>query len=287
MSVLVVSDLDRTLIYSPSALQLAVPDEQFPTLVVVEALEGRPHSYMTWPTAENLRAIARLATFCPITTRTMAQYHRVRLHGVRPHYAITSNGGNILRDGQPDLDWQRHMAARIADGGVPLEAVRHELRVRAEGDWVLKRRLGDGLFCYVVVDLATMPSDFLPGWREWCHARGWKVSIQGRKIYAIPGPLSKEAAMEEVAERVQATTTLAAGDGALDAGFLMAATAGIRPPHGELAAQGWTAPTVRIAEHAGVLAAEEITDWFRREIVARVPSDSDRSRSSVIAGSSI
>ena len=39
---MVASDLDRTLIYSPSALQLPTTDEEAPNLVSVEVLEG-PH----------------------------------------------------------------------------------------------------------------------------------------------------------------------------------------------------------------------------------------------------
>ena len=268
VSVLVASDLDRTLIYSPSALQLTVPDEEFPTLVVVEALEGRPHSFMTLRTAENLHTIDQIATFCPITTRTIAQYQRVRFSRIEPRLAITSNGGNILVDGKPDEEWQATMTSAIRDGGVGFDEVRHELKQRAHDEWVLKRRIGDHLFCYVVVDQLTMPADFLTDWRAWCEPRGWKVSVQGRKIYAIPGPLSKEAALAEVSRRTGATTVLAAGDGALDAGFLAAATAGIRPPHGELASQNWTHPTVAIADTPGVLAAEEMTDWFLAQIAA-------------------
>lgn len=266
MSLMFASDLDRTLIYSPSALQLPGEDHEAPTLVSVEVLEGRPHSFMTLATARALERLDQGGVLVPTTTRTMAQFQRVRFPGFRPRYAITSNGGNILIDGQPDASWRRHTAAAIARCAATLDEVRAELRARTSAAWTLKRRIGDDLFCYAVVDLETMPDDFITGWRTWCEARGWRVSVQGRKIYSIPGPLAKEAAMTEVAQRVGVDRVLAAGDGVLDAGFLVTADAGMRPPHGELEALGWHHPSVAIAARAGVLAAEDITEWFESEL---------------------
>ena len=265
-SVLVVSDLDRTLIYSASALQLPATDEQAPTLVCVEVLDGRPHSFLSLAAARRLAEISTTATFVPTTTRTVAQYRRVHFPGVEPAYAITSNGGNILVAGRPDEQWRRSTASAIAECGVDLVGVRAELKQRTQGGWALKRRVGDELFCYVVVEPTAMPDDFVPSWTTWCSDRGWRVSVQGRKIYAIPDPLTKERAMQAVARRVGVERVVAAGDGALDAGFLAAADAGIRPPHGELAALGWQHPGVDVSSRPGVLAADDITFWFAGQI---------------------
>lgn len=265
-TVLVVSDLDRTLIYSAAALQLPGADEDAPTLVSVEVLDGRPQSFLTLTATRRLTEIAAAATFVPTTTRTMAQYQRVHFPGVRPKFAITSNGGNILIDGRPDEQWRRSTASAIADCGVGLAEVRAELKRRTQGEWALKRRVGDELFCYLVVEQALVPDDFLPSWTSWCTDRGWRVSVQGRKIYSIPDPLTKERAMLAVARRAGAQRLVAAGDGALDAGFLSAADAGIRPPHGELAALGWHHPSVHVTSRPGVLAADDITAWFAGQI---------------------
>src|ERR1700712_4966716 len=224
---MIASDLDRTLIYSPGALQLPTVDEKSPNLISVEILEGRPNSFMTLDASRRLTELSLAATFVPTTTRTVAQYLRVRFPGVSPAFAITSNGGNILVDGVPDQDWHRATEAAIADCDVTLTEVRHELKKRTHDDWVIKRRVGDDLFCYLVVDLLRMPDDFIESWMSWCEDRGWRVSVQGRKIHAIPQPLTKERAMSEVVDRVGASHVYAAGDGALDAGFLAAADAGM------------------------------------------------------------
>lgn len=269
---MVASDLDRTLIYSPSALQLPMEDEVVPNLICVEVLEGRPHSFMTMAAACGLAELARQTTFVPTTTRTMAQYLRVRFPGVAPRYAITSNGGNILVDGVPDLHWQRATESAIAECGATLAEVRHELKARSQGDWAIKRRVGDDLFCYIVVELSKLPDGFIESWTVWCRERGWRVSVQGRKIYSIPLPLSKERAMLAVARRAGSQRIFAAGDGALDAGFLTAADAGIRPPHGELAAVDWQHPTVEVAPRPGVLAADDMIAWLGVKSGLTVPS---------------
>ena len=264
---MIASDLDRTLIYSSAALQLPFADEMAPNLLSVEVLDGRPQSFLTLTASRTLADLARAATFVPTTTRTMAQYRRVRFPGVLPRYAITSNGGNILIDGEPDADWHRLTAAAIGEYDTDLTEVKRELKRISSDEWTLKRRVGDDLFCYIVVEPTRMPDDFAESWSTWCGDRGWRVSVQGRKIYAIPQALTKERAMAAVADRVGAHRVLAAGDGALDAGFLAAADAAIRPPHGELAASNWQHPGVEVSGRPGVLAAEDITDWFASQLL--------------------
>ncbi len=259
-------DLDRTLIYSPSALQLSTVDEQAPNLLSVEILEGRPHSFTTLTASRRLAELSSAATFVPTTTRTIVQYRRVRFPGVEPDFAITSNGGNILVGGVPDANWQRSTASAIAECDASLGEVRHELRSRSHDDWVIKRRVGDDLFCYVVVDPLRMPDDFVDSLTSWCNERGWQVSVQGRKVYVIPQPLTKERAVLAVAGRIGTSRLLAAGDGALDAGFLAAADAGFRPPHGELAGLNWRHPTVTVGNRPGVLAADDITSWLIEQL---------------------
>lgn len=74
-----------------------------------------------------------------------------------------------------------------------------------------------------MVDRALLPDGWVKELSEWADARGWTVSLQGRKIYAVPRPLTKSAAVREVARRTGADLTLAAGDSLLDADLLLAA----------------------------------------------------------------
>jgi predicted kinase len=266
VSVVVAADLDRTLIYSRAAIDAAHPPGTVPPLLCVETLDGNPLSYMTVRAAALLEGLRAISVLVPTTTRTLAQYQRVHLPGGRAPFAVVSNGGHLVIDGVVDVAWRRAVERRVAGEGAALPEIVLGLDRRATGSWVLNRKVADNLFCYLVVDLATLPADFLAAWTAWCADRGWVVSMQGRKIYALPRELTKEAAITEVMTRSGATRLLAAGDGALDAGFLSLARRAIRPPHGELAEIGWFADHVRVATAAGVLAGEQILRWLTEQV---------------------
>ncbi|MDT0426660.1 HAD family hydrolase [Streptomyces sp. DSM 41770] len=255
---LVASDLDRTLIYSAAALQLTMDDERAPRLLCVEVYGRAPLSYMTEEAAALLGTLARTTVFVPTTTRTREQYRRIHLPGPPPRYAICANGGHLLVDGVSDEDWQRQVADRLAANCASLAEVRAHLLATADPAWLLKERVAEDVFAYLVVDRAALPTGWVKELAAWAGPRGWTVSLQGRKIYAVPEPLTKSAAMREVARRCGATTTLAAGDSLLDSDLLLAADRAWRPAHGELADSGWDAPNTEALEQRGVAAGEEI-----------------------------
>ncbi|MFD0850689.1 HAD family hydrolase [Actinomadura adrarensis] len=263
MSVLVCSDLDRTLIYSAAALALddGRPDEAMPRLLCVELYNAAPLSYMTETAAKGLEALAEVTTFVPTTTRTPEQYARVHLLEKPASYAICANGGRILVDGVEDPDWSALVAARIAETGAALDEVREHM-VGISGEFVLKRREASGLFAYAVVNRSALPPDWIEDLTGWCAERGWRTSLQGRKVYCLPSGLTKAAAAAEIALRTGSDRMLAAGDSLLDMELLEAADAAIRPAHGELHDTGWTSPSTTVTATRGITAGEEITEWF-------------------------
>ncbi|MEV7868382.1 HAD family hydrolase [Streptomyces sp. NPDC088124] len=235
-----------------------MPDALAPRLLCVEVYESKPLSYLTETAAALLDRIARTTVFVPTTTRTREQYGRIRLPGPAPEFAICANGGHLLVDGESDPDWQARVAARLAAECAPLAEVRAHLSATADPAWLLKERVAEDLFAYLVVDRALLPDGWVKELADWAGERGWTVSLQGRKIYAVPRPLTKSAAMREVARRTGAGLTLAAGDSLLDADLLLAADRAFRPGHGELADERWRAPHVDVLPHTGVAAGEEI-----------------------------
>ncbi|WP_326763081.1 HAD family hydrolase [Streptomyces phaeochromogenes] len=264
--VLVASDLDRTLIYSSAALALTMPDARAPRLLSVEVHESKPLSYMTETAAGLLAELGDVADFVPTTTRTRKQYQRIQLPGPAPKYAICANGGHLLVDGVTDPEWHASVTERLARECAPLDEVREHMEATADPVWVRKHRLAEDLFVYLVVERELLPEDWVKELAVWAENRGWTVSLQGRKIYAVPKPLTKSAAMREVARRTGATLTLAAGDSLLDADLLLAADRGWRPGHGELADAGWTAPGITALPERGVAAGERILREFLREV---------------------
>ncbi|MFD4572568.1 HAD family hydrolase [Streptomyces sp. NPDC058417] len=264
MPVLVASDLDRTLIYSAAALALTMPDARAPRLLCVEVHESRPLSYLTETAARLLTELGDAAVFVPTTTRTRKQYQRINLPGPPSTYAICANGGHLLVDGVTDLDWHRSVLARLAEECAPLAEVQEHLAAAADPLWLRKQRVAEDLFAYLVVERELLPEEWVKELAVWAEDRGWTVSLQGRKIYAVPKPLTKSAAVRELARRTGAELTLAAGDSLLDADLLLAGDRGWRPGHGELAEDAWTAPHVTALPDRGVLAGERILREFLR-----------------------
>ncbi|MEU2733681.1 HAD family hydrolase [Streptomyces griseoviridis] len=262
MPVLVASDLDRTLIYSAAALALTMPDARAPRLLCVEVHESRPLSFMTETSAALLGELGDAAVFVPTTTRTRKQYQRINLPGPEPRYAICANGGHLLVDGVSDPDWHAGVTARLAARCAPLAEVTDHLLATADPAWVRKQRVAEELFAYLVVERELLPEGWVGELAAWADGRGWSVSLQGRKIYAVPKPLTKSAAMREIAERTGAHRTLSAGDSLLDADLLAATDRAWRPAHGELAEAEWTAPGVTVLPERGVLAGERILREF-------------------------
>ncbi|MEV6482605.1 HAD family hydrolase [Streptomyces sp. NPDC051576] len=271
MPVLVASDLDRTLIYSSAALALTMPDARAPRLLCVEVHESRPLSFMTETAAGLLTELADATVFVPTTTRSRRQYQRINLPGPEPEYAICGNGGHILVDGATDEDWHARVLAKLAAECAPLDEVREHLAASADPAWVRKHRVAEDLFVYLVVERELLPEEWVKELAVWAENRGWTVSVQGRKLYAVPKPLTKSAAMREVARRTGAELTLAAGDSLLDADLLLAADKGWRPGHGELAEAAWTAPHVTALPERGVLAGERILRAFSKAARAATP----------------
>ncbi|WP_403489287.1 HAD family hydrolase [Streptomyces caniferus] len=261
---LVASDLDRTLIYSAPALGLTMPDAEAPRLLCVEMYERKPLSFMTETAAGLLAELAAATTFVPATTRTREQYGRIHLPGPPPEFAVCANGGQLLVHGESDRDWQRTVARRLAAQCAPLDEIRAHLVRTADPAWLLKERVAEDLFAYLVVERRLLPDTWVKDLTGWADERGWTVSLQGRKIYAVPRPLTKSAAVAEVARRTGASEILAAGDSLLDADLLLAADRGWRPGHGELADSGWHAPHVTALDERGVAAGEEIVRSFLR-----------------------
>ncbi|MFD8916146.1 HAD family hydrolase [Streptomyces sp. NPDC059575] len=262
MAVMVASDLDRTLIYSAAALGLTMPDARAPRLLCVEVHESRPLSFMTETAAGLLTTLGDAAVFVPTTTRSRKQYQRINLPGPLPTYAICANGGHLLVDGVTDRDWHARVQARLAAACAPLAEIEDHLAAIGDPLWVRKQRVAEDLFAYLVVERELTPDSWVAELTGWAAERGWTVSLQGRKLYAVPGPLTKSAAVREVARRTGAELTLAAGDSLLDADLLLAADRAWRPGHGELAEAGWTAPTVDALPDRGVLAGERILREF-------------------------
>jgi hypothetical protein len=259
---LIAADLDRTLIYSAAALGLGTAGASPPRLVVAELRDGLPLSYYTHAADRILEALGQAFPLVPVTTRTVAQFRRVRLTGRPPRFAVIANGGHLLIDGKPDTEWAHHVTSRIAGACVSMDEVHAHLTAIADSSWLLRLHTAEDLFCYAIVDRDQLPPSLMDDLTAWSASRGWTTSLQGRKLYCLPAPLTKEAAVAEIGRRVGGDLMIAAGDSLLDQGLLVASAAGIRPAHGELHDRGWQPDRIAVTTTAGVLAGAEIAAFL-------------------------
>jgi hypothetical protein len=271
---MVAVDLDRTLIYSRAALGLSEPN-MIP-LRCVEIYQDGEQSFMTEAATALLAQLIRLAVVVPVTTRSRAQFERVQLRGGPTQFAITTNGARLIVDGQEDLEWSSTMRAQIKADCAPLDDVeamlQDEQRAPTGRPWIARVRRAEDAFAYVIIQRDLMSEGDLSRVRDWCAGVGWTVSVQGSKLYCVPVPLTKTAAIAEIARRLGASRILAAGDSLLDAGMLEAADAGIRPRHGELGAAGWAREHVVVTESTGILAGEQILQWLLSQLSIPEPN---------------
>lgn len=262
--VLAACDLDGTLIYSSAALQRYGHRQQHSgPLVCVEYHRNGPASYLTARAARHAAELAHTALLVPATTRTPHQYARVQLPGAAPRYAVCSNGAHLLRNGVPDPEWHRETRCRVNASAAPLPEVCAYLQHALHRDWPITVRVAEQMFLYLVTSQGwSLPADWINDLTHWAHAHGWELSATGRKVHLVPTALTKSAATTELASRTRARLVLAAGDSLLDIDMLRHADAAIHPAHGELAATGWSHPTVARTRTTGAAAGEEILRWL-------------------------
>jgi hypothetical protein len=270
MRTLVATDLDGTVLFSEQSIsELASGEARAARLQPVDVDGERVYAYMTRSAVDRWSALAAVEAVVPVTTRSVPQYERLRLPGPAPRFAVVCNGARVLVDGESDPAWERAVRAVLAADAAPFAEVwRTASTWKAERGFASLRAVED-FFVYLTV---AHREDWLSGFaREvhaWCRERGWRASLQGRKLYLLPASLDKAPAVAEVVARLGASRVVAGGDSLLDERMLRAADAAIRPAHGELHVTGFTAPHCRTTVGRGAAAGDEILNWYASELAA-------------------
>ncbi|PAQ14250.1 haloacid dehalogenase [Bacillaceae bacterium SAOS 7] len=256
------SDLDRTLIYSNRFL-----DERHVDLPVrsVEKYKGSDISFMTERAIALLQQLAERMIFIPVTTRTVEQYQRISLFQkeVRPEYAITCNGGVILKNGEVDRQWQDYVLTKMNESSTSLATVKRKIEETADASWLESIRVVSPFFVYLLVKPELVSLEVLKEYEEWASDHGWAFSFQGRKVYFIPKPVNKWDAVQYLSENAGKNTVFSAGDSYLDVCLVEQASFGLIPRHGEAAKNNLHLP---LTQTEGILAAEEIIETMLAKV---------------------
>ncbi|WP_160721195.1 hypothetical protein [Bacillus sp. USDA818B3_A] len=254
------SDLDRTLIYSERAIKEFGKPEGI-TLRPVETKGNNWVAYMTEKSYYQLKELAGKSLFVPVTTRTTAQFNRFVIFSedIPIKYAITSNGANILLHGHPMIEWSDHIQRRLETESVTqaeLLAILNREGTRLDGEM----KQAEGWFFYYLLNYLPSESE-RKSINQLSSEYGWRISLQGRKLYFVPKAISKGNALDFICHLEGVEAVAGAGDSLLDWDFLKNCQARFVPNHGELArhmeiTSGNGTPI--LTKSSGVRAGEEI-----------------------------
>ena len=189
------SDLDRTLMYSQRAIE-ELGEPKGIILKPVEQKDGNWVGYMTESSFIKLKELSRQSLFVPVTTRTTEQFKRFIIFKSEIHikYAITANGAYILYQGAPMKEWSNYIEKCLHFESVSqaeLLSILQSVGVRLDGE----KKQAEHLFFYYILNSLPAASEI-----ESIHVvaakYGWRISLQGRKLYFIPKAISKGSALE-------------------------------------------------------------------------------------------
>jgi hypothetical protein len=267
--VLITTDLDRTLIFSPRAtseLGGALPAD------AVEVAGGQTAGELCRAARDSIAALPAHARICVATSRSVARLTRLRLPFPVP-YAIAANGSVVMVNGVADPRWAAR-TGRLVSRAAPAAQVRavlaggHGDHGRAGGPpWLARMGDPDDMCCLAIVDPALIDAEQFAAVASRCHDLGWGASLVGRKLYAFPAGFGKEHAVAFVADMVARETggeprRLAAGDTEHDRLMLADATVAWVPARSELAAARRDGQFT-VTDEPGHAAAAQITgEWL-------------------------
>lgn len=251
---IIASDLDRTLIYSARALrEFGYPS--MTDLKPVEKRDGEWISYMTEASFNHLLEISKKYIFVPITTRTTSQFKRIEIFqkNIPLEYAVTTNGAIILKNGEPVKEWTRLISSKIRMESASIQEMlsffqKENISFKGEIKQV------EDLFFYFLLE---NPPEEKSALSLMADKFGWKVSLQGRKLYFMPKGINKGDALSFICNQIGTKALAGSGDSILDLDFLERCSNRYIPNHGELILGG-EARGFNVTKSKGILAGEEI-----------------------------
>lgn len=261
MDFIFASDLDQTLIYSHRFLENFSQEEKN-RVDLVEIFEEREISFISKFVKEEIKKIIPKNLFIPVTTRTIAQFSRIKFFSqeLNLKYAITSNGGNILVNGERSEEWQDIIENSLKTESIDKTIVLEEFNKIRDDSWSKECILADDLFYYSIIEKTNIPWDKFELFSLWLDKKGWVSSIQGRKMYFVPKCVDKWIALKYIADLEKGKKIISSGDSKLDVNMIINSTIGIVPSHGQEAIEfiGEQKSNIHITETKGIFAADEI-----------------------------
>lgn len=231
MKVLYATDMDRTMVFSHRFIEEYPPVSSYE---VAETHNGKIISYISSPVKKRLNKINSKDGLyvVPVTTRSIDEFNRINL-GLNPKYAIVSNGGTILKNGEPLEDWEEYIKSNSCMEDLmkcmldldELDSVDRATKV-IDGKYLFNKTNNGVLFDSEVALLAEKYPNL-------------QFTRQRAKIYVIPKSFSKAIALRWLQHKLECDKLVASGDSELDLPMLAIADYAVIPEHGDLISLGF------------------------------------------------
>lgn len=191
------TDLDGTILFSKRTLPAELKEEN---CFKAETYGNGGHGYMESELVDFFIDWQRDNLLIPVTTRSMEQYERLSeiWQKLPIPFALTSNGGNLYRDGVLDERWNKEVREYLAMELQHKEAVLAILNVILPQESVRKLKDIDGLYYCVLVIERKWDEGFIQEVNAALAVYDWIGYFQHKKLYFLPKNLSKEQAVNRL-----------------------------------------------------------------------------------------
>jgi len=218
--------MDNTIMYSKKHF-----DENTEGVICVDQVGENKYSFMLEKDFEKLKEISEKITFIPTTARSIAQYTRTMVSQI-PKYAICTSGGVILEDGKEMEEWNTHIETLKKEKGIDFQYAINLLKNYPENTDEIK--IVDDLYVYEYLHCDEEMTEGILKYLDKNLNENWLYTLQGKKLYIMPSFISKEYALDFLANKLGKEIAITAGDGKLDVGLLEVGKTKIIPEGSEV-----------------------------------------------------
>lgn len=253
------TDLDKTMIYPTKYLNHV----EIQNATLVDIVDNKPIAYMSNKAIEAFYQLSKSAKIIPVTTRDIDEFKRLKIFDTS-EFAITTNGGIILKNGQIFEEWEEHISKLLENVKEDFNKIIKDL---SETDFVLSElSIKNGKYIFFKTSNVEKCQEYLS---RTLNANNWNYIIQNIKVYILPKEITKERALHFLKQKLNEKIIVAAGDSLMDRGMLEYADYSIIPKHGELyKKQILKSPKIRFVKE-GIEAATDILNICLSEVMCK------------------
>ena len=183
--------------------------------ICIEIYNGREQSFISSRAVELLKEVIKKVLFIPVTTRSIEQYQRIQwLEGIKPEFAVVSNGANLIHNDNIDKNW-RHDTYHYIQPYIN-ELNQQQILLSQNPNFTICRIVDDSflfLKCFDDVDVESIST-------ELQAQTNLTVQYSGQKIYLFPPKLNKGEALLQLKKLFNPDKVFCAGDSVIDVPML-------------------------------------------------------------------